>query len=131
MLVALAGLEGCVDFGRVICGNCVLKCAFVGWLDTRLVGVGLWESRRWNGNVKKAGAFFAVREVGNRHDGVEAKIFPIFQISDVPPAVHMKAKTSGDFVNQCHCWVWTCHVLHNGGCRPIQAELRSEITIIG
>lgn len=30
MLVALAGLEGCVDFGGVECGNRVLKCAFVG-----------------------------------------------------------------------------------------------------
>lgn len=33
MFVALAGLEGSVDFGGVECGNDVLKAAFVGGLD--------------------------------------------------------------------------------------------------
>lgn len=33
MLMALAGLEGCVDFGSVESGDDVLKCAFVGRLD--------------------------------------------------------------------------------------------------
>lgn len=92
--------------------------------------MGLWESGSWNGNVEKAGAFFAVRETGNSLDGVEAEIFPIFQISDVPPAVHMMAKACGKLFNQCHCWVWSCQVLHDGGCRPIQTELWSEITIL-
>lgn len=78
MLVALAGLEGCVDSGRVERGNGVLKCAFVGGLNTRLIGMRLWESHSWNGNVEKAGALFAIREIGNRQHGVEAKTFPIF-----------------------------------------------------
>lgn len=89
------------------------------------------ESRSWNGNVEKAGAFFAVREIRNSHDGVEAEVFPIYQISDVPPAMHMVANACGDLINQIDCWVWSCQVLHNGRCRPIEAELGSEITILG
>ena len=130
VLVALAGLEGCVDFGSVECINGILNCAFVGGLDHRLIAMGPWESCRWNGNVEKAGAIFAVREIGNRHDGVEVEIFPFFQISDVPPAVHVLAKACGELTNQCHCLVWSRQVLHNSGCRPIQAELGSEITIL-
>lgn len=131
MLVALTGLEGCVDFGSVECGNDVLKCAFVGGLDYRLIAMRLWESRGWNRNVEKAGAFFAGREIGNSLDRVKVEVFPIFQISDVPPTVHMLAKAYGDLVDHCYRWVWSCQVLHYGGCRPIEAELGSEIAIPG
>lgn len=131
MLMALAGLERRVDFGSVEGGNGVLKCALIGGLDDGLIVVDAWESRGWDGNVQKAEAFLAVREIGNSHDGVEVEVFPIFQISDVPPAVHMVAKTCGDLPHQCHCWVWSRQVLHNSGCRPIEAELGSEITISG
>ena len=131
VLVALADLEGGVDFGGVEGGNGVLKCAFVGGLDQWLTVLGLCQSCGWNGDVEKAGAFFAVREVGNSHDSVKVEVFPIFQISYVPPAMHMVTNAYGDLPYQCHCWVWPCQVLHNGRGWPIEAELRSEITIIG
>ena len=87
VLVALAGFEGCIDFGYVEGGEDVLKFAFVGDLEYRLTAVRLWESHGRNGNVEKAGAFFAVRETRDSLDGFEAEVFPCLQISDVPPAV--------------------------------------------
>ena len=129
VLMALAGLERCVDFGNVDGVQDVLKGAFVGGLDEGLIALGLRESRGWNGNVEEAGAFFAVGEIGNGQDGIEVEIFPIFQISNVPPRVHVVAKARGDFFNQCHRWVGSCQVFHHGGCRPIEAELGSQITI--
>ena len=72
VLVALAGFEGCVDFGDVECGQDVLKFAFVGDLDYRLTAMRLWESHGRNGNIEKAGAFFAVRETGDSLNGFEA-----------------------------------------------------------
>ena len=131
VLVALADLEGGVDFGRVQRGDDVLQRAFVGGLQARLVAVGLRERRGGNGNVEQAGAFPAVREAGDRQDGVEAEVFPIFQVSDVPPAVHVVAEACGDLCDQCRCRVRSCQVLHNGGCWPVEAELGSQITILG
>ena len=58
--------------------------------------MGFWESGSWNGNVEKAGGFFAVGKVGNGHDGVVVEVFPIFQIPYVPPAMHMMAKACGN-----------------------------------
>lgn len=130
MLVALADLQGRVDFGGVQCGDDVLQCAFVGRLEARLIAMGIWESHSWNGDVEKAGAFVAVRETRYSQDGVEAEVCPVFQISNVPPAVHVVAEACGDLCDQCGRWVWSCQVLHNGGSRPIKAELRSEITIL-
>lgn len=78
MLVALAGLEGRVDFGSVESVYDVLKSAFVAGLDYRLIGTARGESRSWNGNVEKSGSFFAEREVWNRQNGVEAEVFPFF-----------------------------------------------------
>ncbi len=131
MLVALARLEGCVDFRGVECVDGVLECAFVGWLDQSLSALRLWESSGWNGNVEEAGSFFAVRKVWNGHDGVEAEVFPIFQISYVPPAVHMVTEACGNLLNQCYCRVRSSQVFHNAGCRPIQAKLGSKIPIPG
>ena len=96
MLVALAGPECRIDFGGVERGNGVLKCAFVGGLDQWLTVLGHCQSCGWNGDVEKAGAFFAVREVGNSHDSVKVEVFPIFQIPYVPPAMHMVANAYGD-----------------------------------
>ena len=100
MLVALAGLEGCVGFGNVECGEDVLKFAFVGDLEHGLNAVRLWESGRWNGNVEEAGAFFAVRETGDSFDGFEAEVFPCFQISNVPPAVQMVSNACRELADQ-------------------------------
>lgn len=93
--------------------------------------MGIWESRNWYGNVEKAGAFFAVREIGNSHDTVEIEVIPFLQIPNVPPAVHMVADACGYLFNKCQRWAWSCQIVHNGGCRPIKAEFRSEITITG
>ena len=96
MLVALAGPEGRIDFGGVERGNGVLKCAFVGGLDQWLTVLGHCQSCGWNGDIEKAGAFFAVRKVGNSHDSFKVEVFPIFQIAYVPPAMHMVANAYGD-----------------------------------
>ena len=132
MLVALAGFEGRVDFGGVVGGYCVLKCAFVGRLDYRLIGVELGERHGRNGDIEKAGRFVAVREMGNRQDSLEAEVFPFFQISNIPPLVHMCAISYAKLSsNQVYCLVWSRQILHNRCCWPIEAELGSEITING
>ena len=96
VLVALADFEGGVDFGGVGGGDGVLEGAFVGGLDQWLTVLGLCQGCGWNGDVEKAGAFFAVREVGNSHDGVNVEVFPIFQIPYVPPAMHVVTNAYGD-----------------------------------
>ena len=60
VLVALAGLEGGVDFGGVVGGYGVLECAFVGGLDYGLVGGEFGECHGRNGDIEEAGRFVAV-----------------------------------------------------------------------
>ena len=100
VLVALAGFEGCVDFGDVEGGEDVVEFAFVGDLEHGLTAVGLWESYGRNRHVEKAGAFFAVRETGDGLDGFDAEIFPCLQISDVPPAVQTGRNSGGVLADQ-------------------------------
>lgn len=105
VLVALAGLEGRVDFGGVERGDGVLERAFVGDLEYRLVALGRGEGRGGDGDVEQAGAFFAVGEMRDGHDGGEAEVFPDFQVPDVPPGMHVLANAHGNLFNQCHYWV--------------------------
>lgn len=119
VLVALAGFEGCVHFGDVEGGEDVLEFAVVGDLQHGLTARRLWESHGRNGNVEKAGAFFAVGETGDGLDGFEAEVFPCFQISDVPPAVQAGRNPGGELANHRRCWIWSCQVVHHGGCRPV------------
>ena len=108
VLVALAGLEGRVDFGGVVGGYCVLERAFVGGLDYRLVGVELGESHGRYRDIEKAGRFVTVREMGNRQNGLEAEVFPFVQIADIPPLVRLCAVSYAKLSsNQVYCLVWS------------------------
>ena len=68
----------------------------------------LGESHGRDGDIEKAGRFVAVREMGNRQDSLEAKVLPFFQISNIPPLVHMCAISYAKLSsNQVYCLVWS------------------------
>ena len=70
--------------------------------------------------------------MGNRQDSFEAEVFPFFQISNIPPLVHLGAISYAKLSsNQVYCLVWSRQILHDCCCWPIEAELGSEITITG